>query len=168
MQFAVLMMAAAALWAVCCPVARAQEPGQEPAPVAWTLAASAGSPLGRGAVVTARLHASIEPGWHIYSLHEERGGPTAMRISVPARAPFAISGDFDAPTPRTGIDPGFGMETHFYTGEVAVRIPLRATRKTDGPVAVDVFYQACNRETCLRPTVAHLTAAVTRKQEEKP
>ncbi|HEX4038610.1 MAG TPA: protein-disulfide reductase DsbD domain-containing protein [Acidobacteriaceae bacterium] len=137
---------------------RAQD--QEAAPVEWTLAASAASPVGRGAAVTARVHAAVSPGWHVYSLHEEAGGPAAMRITV--REPFAISGDFDAPTPRSAIDPGFDMETHFYTGDVEVRIPLRATRKTDGPVAVDVFYQACNQETCLRPTVAHLTAAVTK------
>ena len=142
--------------------------GQDTAPVEWTLAASAGSPVGRGAAVTARLHAAIEPGWHIYSLHEDPGGPTAMRISVPAREPFAISGDFDAPTPRSAIDPGFQMETHFYTGEVDVRIPLRATRKTDGPVAVDVFYQACNRELCLPPTTAHLTAPLTKEAEKQP
>lgn len=138
--------------------------GQDAAAVRWTLAASAerGSPVGKGAVVMARLHALIEPGWHVYSLYEERGGPTAMRISVPARASFAISGDFDAPLPKSAIDPAFGMETHFYTGDVEVRIPLRATRKTEGPVAVDVFYQACTPEMCLRPTMAHLTAVVTK------
>lgn len=140
---------------------------QESVPVRWTLAASAaeGAPVGRGSAVTARLHAAVESGWHIYSLHEEPGGPTALRISVPPQSTFAISGDVGAPPPKSAIDPGFDMETHFYTGDVDLTIPLRATRKTAGPVAVDVFYQACNRETCLRPTVAHLTAPVTKGQE---
>ncbi len=129
----------------------------------WTLTASAvaGTPVNRGTAVSAHLHAAIAPGWHVYSLHEEPGGPTALRITVPA--PFAMSGDLDVPTPRSAIDPGFGMETHFYTGDVDVTIPLRATRKTAGPVGVDVFYQACNREMCLRPTVAHVTAAVAKR-----
>jgi thiol:disulfide interchange protein DsbD len=143
--------------------------GQEAEPVQWSLAASAsdGSPVRKGTAVIAHLHAVIKPGWHIYSLYEEPGGPTAMRITVPTREPFAIGGDFDLPPPRSGIDPGFERETHFYTGDVVVTIPLRATRKTAVPVAVDVFYQACNRESCLRPTVAHLTAAVVKAQEEQ-
>jgi DsbC/DsbD-like thiol-disulfide interchange protein len=147
----------------------AQEADQQVPPVRWTLAAFAadGTPVRRGATVTMHLNAAIEPGWHIYSLHEEPGGPMALRISVPPKEPFAMSGDVDAPAPKSAIDPAFGMETHFYTGDVGVRILLRATRKTLGPVAVDVFYQACTREMCLRPTAEHLTAAVTRNQETK-
>jgi len=141
---------------------QAQRPDQQATPVLWTLAASAanGTPVKRGAAVTARLHASIKPGWHVYSLYEEPGGPTAMRIIAPSRESFAISGDFAVPPPQSGIDPGFAMETHFYAGDVDLTIPLRATRRTDQPVTLDVFYQACNRETCLRPTIEHLTAPV--------
>lgn len=136
----------------------------------WTLAASAadGTPVRRGATVIAHLHAVIEPGWHVYSLHEEPGGPTAMQITVPSRQPFAISGDFATPPPRSAIDPGFGIETHFYTGDVDLTIPLRATRKTAAPLAVDVFYQACNRETCLQPTAVHLRAAVAKTGGQQP
>jgi DsbC/DsbD-like thiol-disulfide interchange protein len=167
---AALMMSGA--WAACVPVVpvRAQETGQRVDPVRWMLTASAaeGSPVRKGAAVTVRLHAAIEPGWHIYSLHEGPGGATAMRITVPPLEPFAISGDLDAPLPKSAIDPGFEMETHFYTGNVEMTIPLRATRKTAGPVAIDVSYQACTRETCLPPTVAHLTARLEQGQEEQP
>lgn len=145
----------------------AQEADRQTPPVRWTLAALAadGTPVRRGATVTVQLHAAIEPGWHIYSLHEEPGGPMALRISVGPKEPFAMSGDVDAPAPQSAIDPAFGMETHFYTGVVGMRILLRATRTTVGPAAVDVFYQACTREMCLRPTTEHLTAVVTRNQE---
>lgn len=147
-----------------------QEADREAEPVHWTLTTSVleGSSIGKGTAVTACLHAAIEPGWHVYSLHQERGGPSAMRISLPAREPFAISGDLDARPPKSAIDPGFGMETHFYSDDVEVMIPLRATRKTVEPVELDVFYQACNRETCLRPTMAHLKASEAKQQEEKP
>lgn len=149
---------------------RAQETGSEPNPVHWTLAAFAsGFPLQKGATVATHLHAAIAPGWHVYSLYEPPGGPTPMRITLPMRVPFTISGNLDAPPPRSAIDPGFGTETHFYTGNLDVAIPLRATRKTAGPVAIDVLYQACTRETCLPPSVDHLTAAVVAKaKEEQP
>ncbi len=117
--------------------------------------------------MTAHLHASIQPGWHIYSLHQEPRGPIAMSVSVPPRQPLAISGDIDAPQPRSAADPGFGVETYFYTGNVDLAIPLRATRKSSATVSLDVRYQACNREMCLPPAVAHLTAPVTKSSEEK-
>src|ERR1700728_4214074 len=108
-----MISGAAGAWVPAVPV-QAQEADREAAPVQWTVTASAteGSPVGQGAAVRARLHAAIEAGWHVYSLHEEPGGPTAMRIVVPPREPFVISGDFDAPPPRSAIDPGFEMETH--------------------------------------------------------
>lgn len=150
--------------------ARAQETQQPQPPVRWTLTAWAvrGSAVERGAALMARVHAQIERGWHVYSLYEKPGGPTAMRITLPPGEPYAIRGDFDAPPPRSAMDPAFGMETRFYTGDADVTVPLRAKRKTDGAVAVDVFYQACNREMCLRPTVAHLTASVTEAKGEQP
>jgi DsbC/DsbD-like thiol-disulfide interchange protein len=142
--------------------------GQEPGPVQWALSVSTAQrpPLSRGAELTARLHASIERGWHIYSLHEQPGGPTPMKISVPPRQPFAISGDISAPQPRSAVDPGFGMETYFYAGEVNLAVPLRVRRRFSGTVAVDVRYQACNRDMCLQPAIAHLAASVMKSSEE--
>lgn len=90
-----------------------------------------------------------------------------MKLSVPAQSPFAVSGEVDAPPPESAADPGFGIVTRFYTGELRLTVPLRATRKVSGSVAVDVEYQACNRETCLRPAVVHLAAPVT-KAERQP
>ena len=143
--------------------------GQESVPVQWVLTASAesGSPVAPGSEVSAQLDARIEPGWHIYSLHEEPGGPTAMKIGVPAGSPFAISGDVDAPRPESAADPGFGIVTRFYTSKVRLSVPLRSTRKAAGTVTVDVEYQACNRETCLRPAVEHLTAPVTKTERQR-
>jgi DsbC/DsbD-like thiol-disulfide interchange protein len=148
----------------------AQETGEQTVPVRWMLVATAeqGTPVRKGASVTAHLHAAIEPGWHVYSLHEEPGGPTAMRISLSPRTPFAISGSLSVPSPQSAIDAGFGMETYFYTGDVEIPIPLRATRSAAGLVGIDVLYQACNRDTCLRPAVAHLTAQLVEAGENQP
>ena len=142
---------------------------QEGNPIQWALSASTPQslPMRKNAAVTARLHVSIAPGWHIYSLHQEKGGPIAMIVNVSPHQPLAVSGDIDAPLPKSTADPAFGVTTYFYTGDVDVAIPLRTTRKLSGTVALDVRYQACNREICLRPAVEHLTAPITKSPEEK-
>jgi len=101
-------------------------------PVQWTLTASAqgARPLHRGQAVVARLHAQIQRGWHLYASGQEPGGPTALRISVPERQPFAIHGDISAPTPDTAIDPNLNVETRFYEDSVMFTIPLKVNSAT--------------------------------------
>lgn len=141
---------------------------QETNPIQWALSASTAQslPLRKNAAVTAHLHASIAPGWHVYSLHQEKGGPIAMNVSLPPRQPLAISGDIDAPQPKSTTDPAFGVTTYFYSGDVELTIPLRATRNFSGSVTLDVRYQACNHEICLRPALEHLIAPITKSSEE--
>lgn len=142
---------------------------QDTHPARWALSASTAHslPLTRGADLTAHLRVSIAPGWHIYSLHQDPSGPIAMGVTVPPHQPLAIGGDIDAPQPKSTADPAFGVTTYFYTGDVDLAIPLRATRKSSGTITLDVRYQACNREICLRPAVAHLTAPVIKSAEGK-
>jgi thiol:disulfide interchange protein DsbD len=138
-----------------------------PRPIQWTLSATthASLPLRKGATAVAHLHASIQPGWHLYALDQEPGGPTATRISVSDGQLFALNGNIDEPPPSTALDPNFNLETHFYEGETTFTIPLKVVRAAKGhmsKVSVDVLYQTCNDTMCLPPTVAHVSSAIQR------
>jgi thiol:disulfide interchange protein DsbD len=125
-------------------------------------------PLRKGATVVAQLRATIDSGWHLYSLAQEPGGPTATKIKVADGQPFKIHGDIDQPTPISALDPNFNLETHFYEREVTFKIPLTVATsvKSKQPVlSIDVLYQTCNDTTCLPPTVAHVTAEVKQSDD---
>jgi thiol:disulfide interchange protein DsbD len=140
---------------------------ETPHPIHWALSATAESrlPLRKGSTLVAHLYATIQPGWHLYALDQEPGGPTATRISLTKGRPFTLSGDIDESTPMTAIDPNFNLQTHFFLGEAHFTIPLKVSSavKNKAPVvAVDVLYQTCNDTMCLPPTVAHVTSEVKR------
>ena len=59
-------------------------PAETPRPVKWTLSAETEEnlPLRKGAMVVAQLRATIDSGWHLYSLDQEPGD---MRAEEPGR-----------------------------------------------------------------------------------
>jgi thiol:disulfide interchange protein len=100
---------------------------------------------------------AIQPGWHIYSITQQPGGPVATRIEVSAAPGMRIVGDFQpTPPPETTTDPkAFGdlpLEKH--TGTVIWTAPIElapdvdpAKLKIDGKLVV----QACNANSCVPP-----------------
>jgi DsbC/DsbD-like thiol-disulfide interchange protein len=145
-------------------------PAETSRPVKWTLSAETEEnlPLRKGATVVAQLRATIDSGWHLYSLDQEPGGPTATKIKVADGQPFKIHGDIDQPTPISALDRNFNLETHFYEREVTFKISLTVATsvKSKQPLlSIDVLYQTCNDTTCLPPTVAHVTAEVKQSND---
>lgn len=135
-------------------------------PVRWTLSASCRdySPTSKCTAVIARINATMDPGWHVYALNQGPGGPDPMRISVPRQA-FVMDGDIDSPTSKRAFDPNFGIEVRYYEDEAAFTVKLKQVSETPNEplkVLVDVSYQACTREMCMPPKVAHLSADVSR------
>lgn len=133
-----------------------------PKPIHWTLTAATHSPLParKGARAVAHLRATIKPGWHLYALNQQPGGPVATRISVAEGQHWAVRGSVHEPTPITKHDPNFNIPTHFYNRAVNFTIPLEATGAAGRTVAVDVLFQTCNDELCLPPQTVEVTAPV--------
>ena len=110
------------------------------------------------------LTATIQDGWHVYALSQPPGGPTALKISIPAGAPFALQ----TPVAETKVtrheDPSFKMEAVYYLDAVNLILAVKkeGTPATDS-VPVDVRFQACNDRLCLPPYTAHLTADPQKK-----
>jgi thiol:disulfide interchange protein DsbD len=137
--------------------------GATPQPVEWTLSASLQNhlPIKKGAAVTAHIHATIQPGWHVYAMDQKPGGPIAARIAVPPDQAFVLDGDIDQSAPIKVHDPNFDMETRFFKNEASFSVPLTAIKAGSPKLSIDVRYQACDDSICLPPTTAHLSTIVT-------
>jgi DsbC/DsbD-like thiol-disulfide interchange protein len=117
-----------------------------------------------GASTSVALSATIQDGWHVYALSQPVGGPTPLKISIPAGTPFSLQAPVVEGKVTRHDDPNFKMETLYYLNSanftVAVKKEAGASSET---VPVDVRFQACSDRLCLPPYTAHLTADLKRK-----
>jgi DsbC/DsbD-like thiol-disulfide interchange protein len=134
-------------------------------PIKWTMRVNLPeSPLKPGDKLTILLNATIDEGWHLYSIDQEEGGPIPTRISMPADQSFEQAGVIESSEPKTAMDPNFNLMTHYYEEQAAFALPVKvAAGARDGKseVKVNVSFQTCNDELCLPPKTVKLTAPVT-------
>ena len=126
-------------------------------PIAWTLT---GAPMKPGASATARLKATIQPGWHLYGLKQPEDGPKPTRISVPEGQRYQLKNSVKALKPIREFDQNFGLEVEFYERETTFQIPVKLDGIPDAPLKVNVYYQSCNANHCLPPRT--MTVEATR------
>ena len=133
--------------------------------VKWSAEAS-GAEVRAGAVATVNLTAKIEDGWKLYALSQPKGGPIPLGISVAKGAPFTLAArQIVAPAAKTQKDELFsGGNTQYYEDTVSFVLPVTVP-KTVGPgeqtVPIDVTFQACGKELCLRPFTQRLDVKVS-------
>ncbi len=142
----------------------AQEPGPKLNPVKWSLSAPAEARP--GARVEPLLTATIEEGWHLYSLRQLEGGPIATQIAVPPPQQFKLVGAVDAPVPLTAHEEAFDMSVEFYFGEVEFTLPIEVNRDAKPGthnLVVTARYQACDNKQCLPPRTVRLETRVAIK-----
>lgn len=143
---------------------QAQEAGPKLNPVKWTMSAPAQA--GVGARFEALVVATVDEGWHLYSLKQLEGGPIATQIAMPGPQHFKLAGVIDAPVPLTAHEEAFDMSVEFYFGEVEFRLPVEINRDAKpGPhkLTVTTRYQACDNKQCLPPRTVRLEKMVTLK-----
>jgi cytochrome c biogenesis DsbD-like protein len=137
-------------------------PAAAQTPVHWTVAPVHGA-ISNGTVAHIKIDATIQTGWHIYSITQPPGGPYATRISVPDGQSFAAAGDPRAVLPpHVAFDSAFKMNVQLHEKTASFDVPVRFTGKTAAgdSVHVNVRYQVCNASLCLPPQTAKLVAPV--------
>lgn len=123
-----------------------------PDPVQWTLSADSQS-VRPGGKVLAKLTATIDAGWHVYSPTTPPGGPIPTTLSLAGNP--AISGfHIYQPKPERKLDPNFGIDTETFQNKVVFLVEI-ALQKDAAPGPLDltaeVRYQCCNDTSCLPP-----------------
>lgn len=118
-----------------------------------------------GGTAKIALNARIEEGWKLYSLTQPKGGPIPLAIGVAKGAPFTLSAkEITSPAPKVQKDEVFSIDTQYYEDQAAFVLPV-AVPKTTTPgehtVPLEVTFQACGKEICLRPFTQKLEVKVT-------
>ncbi len=112
------------------------------------------------------ITATIEEGWHIYSITQPKGGPLASKIALTPATNFSLSGDFAAnPKPEVhfaDVFPGLPLEEH--RKQVTWQAPVRlaeGVNPADMKITGRVTIQACSDidMNCLPPRPYEFSAA---------
>ena len=129
-------------------------------PIQWSLSVEpqAAPP---GSKVLLRLTASIDPGWHLYSLSTPKGPiPTTVRlVDNPAVAGYSIY----QPKPDVKFDSNFNLDTETFDSKAVFIIDGELDKNApQGSVELtaQVRYQACDAKQCLIPVRKTATATL--------
>ena len=134
-----------------------------PDPVSWKLVSPAAKAVKAGSRVSVTMVATIQPGWHLYSLKPIAEGPIPTRIWIGEGQPFSLASAVQAPDPTTTRDPTLNMEVEFYEGETPFTLPVKVATGTTGAqtLTVSASYQSCNDKLCLPPKTVKVQLPVT-------
>lgn len=134
--------------------------GEDPHPIQWALTLkSTASTRRKGTAVHGTLRAKILPGWHLYAMEQQPGGPTPTKIDVPDGQMLILGDAIEEQTaPIVVNDPNFNLETRYFENMAVFNLPLKTVSVTQSTLRVDVLYQTCNDRMCLPPAVAHVSA----------
>jgi len=129
-------------------------------PVTWTISAEPKN-AAPGSKVLLRLDATIESGWHLYSLSTPPPSPPT-KIQL-AASPIAEPGPISYQEPKRAFDKNFNIETQTYDEKAS--FVLETSLKPDAPpgpaeLAAELRYNVCDATRCLPPRKLTLTAAI--------
>ncbi len=120
-----------------------------------------------GEIVTVTVRASVDAGWHVYSVVPTPQGPSPTSIASLNIGTPAAGTTEDAPVRR--LDPNFGATVGFHEGAAVFTRAFRVSAiapPSAGSAYVGVHYQTCNSSVCLPPT--DVVLAVPLSVEARP
>ncbi|MFM8951610.1 MAG: protein-disulfide reductase DsbD domain-containing protein, partial [Planctomycetaceae bacterium] len=129
-------------------------------PVRITAAIEPGT--GGGPDVVA-VTATLDPGWHLYSLTQKPGGPRPTAIEIAGDSPRRIAGRFEPDLPPDAhpvndVPSWKGLVVEEHAGRVTWRAPLEPATNGDAEVRGSVSLQLCRDNACLPPDTIGFTA----------
>lgn len=139
--------------------------GAAPAnPVTWKLTNAAGKPLKPGDRFTVQLRATVQEGWHFYSMKQVDQGPVPTRIWLADSQPFQLAAPVRGEDPEVVEDPTLHMEIEEYQGSTVFSLPLKVVSTAAAgsyKLLVNAQTQSCNDHMCLPPATAKVELPLT-------
>lgn len=144
------------LWAV------APAHSQKLNPVKWQLEFSPPK-AAPGAAAAAKLTATLDEGWHLYSLTTPKGGPNPTTIAL-AENEAVEKVEVYQPKPERKFDPNFSLDTETYEKQAVFHLLVTVKKEArPGPLELtaNLRYQACTDKICLPPVKKQAAATLT-------
>lgn len=116
-------------------------------PVKWSYAAKKLSPT--EAVVF--LRATIQDGWHIYSLNVKDGGPIKTSFTFSPSKEYGLIGKTSEPTAITKYEKAFSMDVSYFEKTVTFQQKIKLKSPNASVVKGKLEYMTCNDKKCLPP-----------------
>lgn len=116
-------------------------------PVKWSYAAK----KGKDGTAVLMLKATIDPGWHIYSLHVKEGGPVKTSFVFEKNPGYQLLGTISEPKPISRFEETFGMDVAFFEKEVIFSQKVKLLKKTPVTAKGTLTFMVCNDKQCLPP-----------------
>jgi hypothetical protein len=149
---------------VCVALAAISLAAAPPNPVTWKLAGAPAKPVKAGARFAVKVTATIQEGWHIYSMKPLEDGPLPTRIWLAEGQPFQLAGPIKADEPQSLQDPTLHMDVELYEGAAGFSLPVKVAAGTapgTQTLVVNAQAQSCNNSICLPPATVKVEMAVT-------
>lgn len=126
-------------------------------PITWSAAVEGNS----DAAATVVLTAKVEKAWHLYGLDLPADGPNATSVTFDLPAGVELDGALTPSRPPVEkYDPIFSLKLSWWDSDVTFTQHLKITDGMAHDVAVKVFFQGCNDQTCISPQRLTLDATV--------
>lgn len=117
------------------------------APVKWSYAAKKLND--KEAVIL--LRATIQDGWHIYSLNVKDGGPIKTSFKFTPSKEYTLVGNASEPTPVTKYEDAFKMNVSYFEKTVTFQQKIKLKSNKVNSVKGQLEYMTCNDKKCLPP-----------------
>ena len=108
------------------------------------------------------LKATIQTGWHIYSLNVKPGGPIKTEITFAPSKDFSLFGKTIEPTPLKKFEKGFKMNVTYFEKEVIFQQKIKLKSANAPTVKGKLEYMVCNNVKCLAPEEVSFTVALAK------
>lgn len=94
--------------------------------------------------------ATIDYGWHIYSVNQKNGGPQKTIISFFPSPDYTINGIVQEPLPVIHYEKVFGMDVEYFEESVIFKQRVRL-KKDVKVIKGKINFMPCNDHQCLPP-----------------
>ncbi|MBY0572405.1 MAG: hypothetical protein K2P84_01885 [Undibacterium sp.] len=105
-----------------------------------------------------QISAKLQAGWHIFSLHQASGGPTATHIQFAPSKDYQLVGATLEPKSISYYEKLFKMEVRYFENEVVFQQKIRWTKQPQ-PLKANIEFMVCSPKECLPPDEIELLIA---------
>jgi len=143
-------------------------PFQRPTDIVRWNAAPVTTAVSAGGTLRIQVKATVERGWKLYAMEQPAGGPAPLAFRIPEEAPYRLNTTAAvAPKPKIWKDDNFDLQTRYYEREAEFILPVSVDANASagrGTIPLEVTFQACGQNICLRPFTQKLNVDVEIKR----